>query len=38
MKIEFLADLPDAPAEVTVTFRGSDALGAVNLRGHRLRC
>ncbi len=33
VKIEFLADLPTAPAEATVTFSGSDALGAVNLRG-----
>jgi hypothetical protein len=33
VKIELLADLSDAPAEATVTFSGSDALGAVNLRG-----
>lgn len=33
VKIEFLADLPTVPAEATVTFDGSEALGAVNLRG-----
>jgi hypothetical protein len=33
VKIEFLADLSTAPAEATVAFSGSDALGAVNLRG-----
>jgi hypothetical protein len=33
VKIEFLADLPTAPAEATVSFDGSEALGAVNLRG-----
>ncbi|HEY5985508.1 MAG TPA: hypothetical protein VIV12_03855, partial [Streptosporangiaceae bacterium] len=33
VKIEFLADLPDARTEATVNFRGSQALGALNLRG-----
>ncbi len=33
VKIEFLADLSDAPAEATIAFSGSGALGAVNLRG-----
>jgi hypothetical protein len=33
VKIEFLADLSTAPTEATVTFSGSEALGAVNLRG-----
>jgi hypothetical protein len=33
VKIEFLADLPTARTEDTVTFDGSEALGAVNLRG-----
>jgi hypothetical protein len=33
VKIEFLADLPTAATEATVTFDGSNALGAVNLRG-----
>lgn len=33
VKIELLADLSDAPAESTVIFRGSNELGAVNLRG-----
>lgn len=32
-KIEFLADLSTERAEATVIFSGSDALGAVNLRG-----
>ncbi|MDR2986152.1 MAG: nucleotidyl transferase AbiEii/AbiGii toxin family protein, partial [Nocardiopsaceae bacterium] len=33
IKIELLADLSNAPAEATVVFRGSESLGAVNLRG-----
>jgi len=33
VKIEFLADLDDAPNETTVVFDGCKALGAVNLRG-----
>ena len=33
VKIEFLADLSTERAEATVIFTGSDALGAVNLRG-----
>lgn len=33
VKIEFLADLSDAPAQATLSFSGSEALGAVNLRG-----
>lgn len=33
VKIEFLADLPTAPAEATVAFSRCEALGAVNLRG-----
>jgi hypothetical protein len=33
VKIEFLADLDDAPNETTVVFDGCEALGAVNLRG-----
>jgi hypothetical protein len=33
VKIEFLADLAGAAAETTIKFTGSDALGAVNLRG-----
>jgi len=33
VKIELLADLATAPAEATVTFTGSQSLGAVNLRG-----
>jgi hypothetical protein len=33
VKIEILADLANAPSEATVTFTGSQSLGAVNLRG-----
>ena len=33
IKIEFRADLDDAPNESTISFDGCMALGAVNLRG-----
>jgi hypothetical protein len=33
VKVEFLADLDDVPAESTVRFKDCDDLGAVNLRG-----
>lgn len=33
VKAEFLADLDDAPAQTTITFKDCETLGAVNLRG-----
>jgi len=33
VKVEFLADLDDAPAQSTVKFNNCETLGAVNLRG-----
>ncbi|MCY4459424.1 MAG: hypothetical protein OXC26_03335 [Albidovulum sp.] len=33
VKFELLADLPDRPAEATISFDACDHLGAVNLRG-----
>jgi hypothetical protein len=33
VKMEFLADLADAPSESTITFDGCETLGAINLRG-----
>src|SRR5713101_5510361 len=33
VKVEFLADLDDAPAQSTVKFNDCETLGAVNLRG-----
>lgn len=37
VKFELLADLDTEPNEATVLFDSCDRLGAVNLRGHRLR-